>query len=176
MSHSWLILCPNVYALTILALIEKMRDISLLIGLQHFEGVFQCKPIQTYKKVLLRERKRHTDRGVISTPSVTQGGVPPIRVPPARSDGGTQGAPLLGYPRARSDGGYPRWCTPIGSPHQGMPKLAGPGRGTPSLQVWTDQQSETITSRLVLRTLSVMISLLNVTLGHSTFNVFFFLF
>ena len=30
-----------------------------------------------HKTVLLRERKRHTDRGVSSTPSVTRGGVPP---------------------------------------------------------------------------------------------------
>ena len=43
------------------------------------------------KKVLLRERKMHTNRGVSSTPSVSQGGVPP----------------LAGYPPARSGGGYP---------------------------------------------------------------------
>ena len=52
------------------------------------------------KKVLLRERKRHTDRGVSSTPSVSRGGVPPRQdtPPPARSDGG----------------GYLRWGTPWG--------------------------------------------------------------
>ena len=45
------------------------------------------------KKVLLRERKRHTNRSVSSTLFVTRSGVHP----PARSDGG---------------GGYPRWGTP----------------------------------------------------------------
>ena len=41
------------------------------------------------KKVLLRERKRHTDCGVSST---TRGGVlSRWGAPPARSDGGTQG-------------------------------------------------------------------------------------
>ena len=71
------------------------------------------------KKVLLRERKRHTDRGVSSTPSVTQGGVPP---PLARSDrGGTQGGhPLAGVPTppARSDGGDTRGGV---SPSRGTP-------------------------------------------------------
>ena len=49
------------------------------------------------KKVLLHERKRHTDHGVSSTPSrVTQG-----RVPLGK-----------GTPLARSDRGYLRWGTP----------------------------------------------------------------
>ena len=92
------------------------------------------------KKVLLREHKRHTDRGVSSTTQLgsppwpgltlrgecTQGGVPPIRVPLARSDGGYPkwGTPLpSGYPRARSERVYPRWDTPPswGTPHQGTP-------------------------------------------------------
>ena len=54
-----------------------------------------------YKKVLLRERKRHTDCGVSSTPSVMWGGTPPGRgTPAARSDGGylRLGTPWLGYP------------------------------------------------------------------------------
>ena len=58
------------------------------------------------KKVLLRERKRHTDRGSIKYS--TQGGVPP-----ARSNRGA--VPEVGYPPA------------------GVPPLAGvpPGKGTP---------------------------------------------
>ena len=69
----------------------------------------------------------------------------------------------MGYP------GYPHWGTPssrsdrghLGTPHQAtLPPLARPGSGTPPgwtwlgypLKVWTEKQSETITSRLVLRT------------------------
>ena len=70
------------------------------------------------KKVLLRERKRHTDRSVSSTPSVSLGGVPP---PPSQvwwGGGGTQGGVPPGSgtpPPARSDrggGGYPSWTWP----------------------------------------------------------------
>ena len=108
------------------------------------------------KKVLLRERKRHTDHDVSSTPSVTRGGVPPIRVPP------------LGYPPARSDGGVPPcqgtpWPGPMGvgvpkvgyPPCRGTPQ-AGPGQGTPHFgyppgwtwprypppKVWTDRRMD----------------------------------
>ena len=59
------------------------------------------------KKVLLRERKRHTDRGVSSTPSAVLylgGGLP---LP-------CQGVPHLGYPPSR-----PGW----GVPHPGYPPL-----------------------------------------------------
>ena len=49
------------------------------------------------KKVLLRERKRHTDRGISST-----------RLPP----------PQQGYSLGRSDRVYLRW----GTPHQGYPR------------------------------------------------------
>ena len=80
-------------------------------------GRFSC---MYYKKVLLRERKRHTDRGVSSTTKV---GYPPHR--PGLS-GGTQGgvppcwgSPPLGYPPGQGTpqpglmGGYPRWDTPL---------------------------------------------------------------
>ena len=152
------------------------------------------------KKVLLRKGKRHTARGVSSTPSVTWGGVPPWPglmggtrggVPPAGVPAGEVwwGVPEVGYPPAglppplaRSDRGLPK----VGYPPQGypLPGLMGgtwggvpPSRGTPSPpgwtwlgspppqldlvrilppQVWTDKQSETITSHLVLRTQSVI--------------------
>ena len=73
----------------------------------------------TNKKVLLRESKRHTDRGISSTPSVTRGGV----------------SPKSGYPPARSNGEYPRWGTPHqGTPWPGLtgvPKVRYPLSGTP---------------------------------------------
>ena len=111
------------------------------------------------KKVLLRERKRHTDHGVSST---TRGEVLPLSgYPPARSDRGegTWGglSPGRGYPPARSNGGYLRWGTPGKgvSPWQkvppgrgtppgwtwlGYPPLPGPGRGTP---LGVDRQTDT---------------------------------
>ena len=62
----------------------------------------------TYKKVLLRERKRHTDRGVSST--TRWGTPPPVRVPP-----------LVGVPPQPGlmGGGYPRW----GTPQSGYPSV-----------------------------------------------------
>ena len=65
--------------------------------------------VEINKKVLLRERKRHTDRGVSST---TRDGVPPQ---PGPTGGGVPevGYPPSGYPLSRSDGGgYLRWGTP----------------------------------------------------------------
>ena len=57
------------------------------------------------KKVLLRERKRHTTRRVVSTPSVV----------------------LTGYPPSDLAGGYPQQ----GTPPAGYPPPAGPGRVPP---------------------------------------------
>ena len=110
----------------------------------------------------------------------TQGGVPLLRYPLAMSDGGTWGGvppcqdtswpgPMGGtwggvphrgrYPPHQGTPNqvwwrdrYQRWGTPC----WGTPQLAGPGKGPPLRQVWTDKQSETITSRLVLRTRSVI--------------------
>ena len=101
-------------------------------------------------------------------------GVPKVGYPPVRSDRGYQGGvppgltgglPKVGHPPAGGTpqpgptGGYPRWGTPLA----GYPP-GGPGRGTPPTwtwpgyppQVWTYKQSETITSRLVLRKRSVI--------------------
>ena len=54
----------------------------------------------------------------------TQGGVPPIRVPPGQ---------------VRQDGGYPRWHTPLvrvtPQPSPTPPPRTGPGRGTPHLDL-----------------------------------------
>ena len=95
--------------------------------------------IYDHKKVLLRERKRHTDRRLSSTPSVNQVGYP---LPLPRSDGvgGTQGGilPWLGYPPSRSDRGVPEVGYPlVRVPHVGLPTCQGtpclgtPHRGTP---------------------------------------------
>ena len=63
------------------------------------------------KKVLLRERKRHTARRVVSTPSAVLTGYPPW-----------QGTPPAGYPPA----GYPPGRVP---PQQGTPQQdTPPGR------------------------------------------------
>ena len=58
------------------------------------------------KKVLLHERKRHTARRVVSTPSVVLTGYPPPgRVPP--------------HPDLA--GGYPTWVSPTGYPPSRVP-------------------------------------------------------
>ena len=81
------------------------------------------------KKVLLRERKRHTDRGVSSTQSVTRGGVPPIRVPPSQV--WQRGVPEVGYPSV----GVPHQGTPS---HQGTPQLDLAGVPPPGVDRQTD--------------------------------------
>ena len=79
------------------------------------------------KKVLLRERKRHTARRVVSTPSVVLPGYPPRGgVPgPGYPPGGVPdlGTPPGGEPRS----GYP----PRGVPDPGTPPGGGPGPGYP---------------------------------------------
>ena len=107
------------------------------------------------KKFLLRERKRHTDRCVSSTPSVSWSGVPPGRgYPPARSD---RGVPKVGYPphhhlpaggtspatcdmghppRPGPTGGHPRWGMPL--PAGGTPQLDLAGVPPPGVDRQTD--------------------------------------
>ena len=89
----------------------------------------------TNKKVLLRERKRHTDRRVTSTryaaPAGGVGGTPgghppyPGRVPPLWGGGVPwAGAPLLeGCTPGRHPpaGGYPGWVPPARGVHQAGP-------------------------------------------------------
>ena len=69
------------------------------------------------KKVLLYERKRHTARRVVSTPSVVLTGYPPVLVL-----GGTL------------PGGYPTWVPPGRVPPGAgyPPGRVSPGQGTPS--------------------------------------------
>ena len=80
------------------------------------------------KKVLLRERKRHTARRVASTPYVILTGYPPGRVPP-RQGTPQQGTPRQGTPRA----GYPPGRVPPGrvSPARVPPCQGTPWQGTP---------------------------------------------
>ena len=80
-----------------------------------------------YKKVLLRERKRHTARRVVSTPSVVLTGYPPP--PILTGPGGT----LPGYPHSGQGGAPPSRVSPIltwqGTPLGRVP----PWQGTPIL-------------------------------------------
>ena len=73
--------------------------------------------IHTNKKVLLRERKRHTDRRVASTRYAAPGGGGGVPWAGAPMLGGTPGqAPPL-------PGGYPGWAPPLvrGYPRQAPP-------------------------------------------------------
>ena len=115
-------------------------------------------------KVLLRERKRHTERGASSTPSVVlyrgypcRGGTPPqVPSPPSNLAGGVpypwSGVSHLRYPHQTPPPrqGYSPWLdlTGVPPPHLDM-------AGVPLLSV---KQSENITSSLVLRTRSVIIA------------------
>ena len=87
------------------------------------------------KKVLLRERKRHTARRVASTPYVVLTGYPPGAGYPPSWPG--RGGYLPGYPPARVPPGRvpPSQGTPPGRepPRQGTPPPAGPGRVPPDL-------------------------------------------
>ena len=103
--------------------------------------------LQLNKKVLLRERKRHTARRVVSTPSVVLTGYPPGRVPP----------PPAGYPPQLDLAGYPPRCLPHGilgnvAKHYGIwvpPRCLAHGIlgnvakhcgiWVPPPQVWTDK-------------------------------------
>ena len=105
---------------------SKQRTKSLLITSSYISSVF----IYLHKKVLLRERKRHTTRCVASTPYVVLTGYPPGRVlpgrvPPSRVPPG-QDTPPAGYPPA----GYPPGRVPPGqgTPQPGYP----PGRVPPA--------------------------------------------
>ena len=82
------------------------------------------------KKVLLRERKRHTARRVASTPYVVLTGYPPTRVPPWPGYPPGRVPPHQGTPPARVPPwpGYPQGYPPSqGTPLPGYP----PGQGTP---------------------------------------------
>ena len=80
------------------------------------------------KKVLLRERKRHTARRVASTPYVVLTGYPPTRVPPGRVPPSWVPPQEVPPPARYPPAGYPpSWVPP---PWQGTPP-AGPGRVPP---------------------------------------------
>ena len=87
--------------------------------------------ILSNKKVLLRKRKRHTARRVVSTPSVVLPGYPPpgegylTRVPPQVPRGGTR---VRSPPRGYLGGYLTQVHPPGGVPDPGPP---GGGPGTP---------------------------------------------
>ena len=116
---------------------------------------FRSSKIIFNKKVLLRERKRHTARRVVSTPSVVlpgyppqAGGVPDLGTPLGGvPDPGTPpgGVPGPGYPpggyltRVPPPGGYLTWVPPPGGvPDTGTPPGGVPDR-TPPSPLWTDK-------------------------------------
>ena len=79
------------------------------------------------KKVLLRERKRHTARRVVSTPSVVLPGYPPGGVPSQVPPRGVPGqVPPQGGTRSGTPGGYP-----VRSPRGGTRSGTPPGGGVP---------------------------------------------
>ena len=100
------------------------------------------------KKVLLRERKRYTDRGISITPSVIlyEVGYPPSGYPqPGLTGGIWGGVPPFGYPPSqgtptRSDqggtwGGVPPCQGTPCQVWQGVPKVGYPPVGVPPCQV-----------------------------------------
>ena len=104
------------------------------------------------KKVLLRERKRHTDRGVSSTPSVIlyEVGYPPPQ------PGLTEGVPPhWGTPPGQVLGGVTR--PPPGLDLAGVPPPPpGPGWGTPPPPPGVDRHVSKHYLPIVLRTRSVI--------------------
>ena len=90
------------------------------------------------KKVLLRERKRHTARRVVNTPSVVLSGYPPWPDPGGYPVGGL---PYLGTPLPDLAGGvtlpgYPPARVPPPAEPGRVPPPAGPGRVPPPAAPW----------------------------------------
>ena len=88
------------------------------VEIQEIWNLFTAWQNRLHKKVLLRERKRHTARHVVSTPSVVLPGTPPpAGYPPVLAG---WGVPYLGPPPA----GYPPWqVTPPAGPGRVPPRL-----------------------------------------------------
>ena len=111
--------------------------ISLTWFIKIYLNIFWECGMNEHKKVLLCERKRHTDRGVSSTLSFVLPGGYPRQVPPGWGTslswpnwGGypRQAPPGWGTPHPDLTRGYPGWASPwLGYPH---PDLARgyPGR------------------------------------------------
>ena len=120
-----------------------------------------------FNKKVLPERKRHTNRRLSSTPCAVLGTIPPCWDTPRHLTwpGGTP--PGWGTPRDLTWLGRAFQVPPPGWTWLGYPP-PGPGRvPPPPLRVWIDKQSETITSRLVLRTRSVKITIAMTSCGWS---------
>ena len=108
----------------------------------------QLRVFKINKKVLLRERKRHTTRRVASTPYVVLTGYPPWQgtpqpgYPPLAGPGRVPPPPgwtWQGTPAARvpPQPGYPPGWTWQGTPPARVPPRSGypPGQGTPPARV-----------------------------------------
>ena len=120
----------------------NMSFTKLLLG-HAFEQVlpFECNQ---NKKVLLRERKRHTNRSASSTPSTVRypgrgvpipaGGIPHLGYPPSRPGWGV-GYPTLGTPHPDLARVPPR-LDPAGVPPPPSPPPVGTWLGYPPHQTW----------------------------------------
>ena len=89
---------------------------------------------EEYKKVLLRERKRHTARRVVSTPSIVLTGYPPGRVPPLSWPG--EGVPYLDTPRQGTPPAAPGRVPPPAAPGRVPPKVSAPYSGKCCKALW----------------------------------------
>ena len=98
-----------------------MQLLFVIVSFQRVQQrVLNCKDfviILSNKKVLLRERKRHTARRVVSTPSVVLTGSPPQQGTP----------PWAGFPPVLTWlGGYPTWVPPWAGYPPVLTWLGGP--------------------------------------------------
>ena len=89
---------------------ERDKNVLTFQGIRIIENCFSQFSYHN-KKVLLRERKRHTARRVVSTPSVVLPGYPP-----GGEGGPDPGTPLGGYLTwVPPQGGYLTWVPPGGT-------------------------------------------------------------
>ena len=155
----------------ILAQLSSLFSLRIVIILIYLYELFTWQRY-TNKKVLLRERKRHTARCVANTPYVVLIGYPPPPPGGTRSgtpQGGTWTPPPPGYP-VRYPPPPPPGGTQRGVPGQVPPPPGGtwsgnPGGGTrtpPPPPLWTDKHLWKQYLPVVLRTRAVTRKLLTI--------------
>ena len=128
---TWTVVLPWYSGYLCVRLPQRRLDshVVLLSYWWRIQYSYHCWNIYINKKVLLRERKRHTARRVVSTPSVILTGYPPVLTWPrgVPCQGGTLlGGTLLGVPYLGTPHPGP------GAPCQGVPCLGVPCRGYPT--------------------------------------------
>ena len=135
------------------SILMKFERFSQRILVYEMQKRIHLPNYKTNKKVLLRERKRHTARRVSSARYAAHGMGTPRPSRPGR--GGYLGTPCpdlgWGTPLQTWDGVPPPHVqTWDGVPlsiqtWHGVPPLPRPGTGYPPLEVWTDKQTENST-------------------------------